>query len=197
MRANNPKSHPNTPRMSQIISSTHGALLRAKRSRSARVPCQKPAKTNEKSCDSHRKCCKFFRARRTAHSNFCCRSSSEHALRMPAVVAHVLWSMLASSAPKSRRISRKIARFSIETGAVRCAKCAQTIQNHIQTLLECKKSFLAPTTHSSERSAPAAHVSRAKNLQNPTQNRAILIENFASFSRATHRTFNILLQIFP
>ena len=51
------------------------------------------------------------------------KSNFQDAQRLPTMIAHVLRSMCASCAPKSRRITRKIARVPIETGAISRREC--------------------------------------------------------------------------
>ena len=162
MRANKPKSHPNAALMLHIIFSTQQAPLRAHHARSARVAFSKTSKNQRELVRFSSTILQIFRAHRTAHSKFCCNFTPKHAQRLPMMIARIFRSMRACSAPKSRRIARKIARFSIGTGAVRCPKCAQTSQNHIQTLKRCCTSSSAHIKHLSVRSALAAHVSRAR-----------------------------------
>ena len=114
--------------------------------------------------------------------------------RLPTMIAHILRPMRACCAPKSHRIRRKIARFSIETGALRRQKCTQTTANYIQKLQCCLKSSSAhqkPLQRAwRTRGAPAARKNAAKT--NP--NACIFLESFLDFSRRTHRTFKIFVQ---
>ena len=102
---------------------TSSCAARSQRKCRALENLQKPTRTHAIFIDNLQN----FRAHRTAHSKFCCKLTPEHAQRLPAMITRRWRSMRACSAPKSRQIARKIARFSIETSAVRCPKCAQTM----------------------------------------------------------------------
>ena len=134
MRANDSKAHSKAAPMTHII-------CRTSKTSPACVPHSKRACWTHKLRKNRCKLVQFSskivcisRAKRTARSQNVCASISEDMHRLPAMIAHVVRSMRASHAPKSCRITRKIARVSIETGALRRKKCALTKSKHISKL---------------------------------------------------------------
>ena len=134
MPVNSCKLHSNTALMPYII-------FVASKNTSARVAHSQRACRAPKLCKNRRervrfscKYLRFFRAERSARPKICCASSQKHVQRPPAIIAHILRSMHASAAPKSRRIGSKIARLSTETTASRHQKCVQMPAKHTQKL---------------------------------------------------------------
>ena len=132
-RETSPTSQPKAALLLQIITSTSKIT-------SACVAHSQRACRTPKTCKNRRRILRFsstffsvLRAQRTAHSKFCFTSAPKHAWRLQAMIVHLLLSMHACCAPKSCRVSRKIARFPIETGANRRRKNTRTHAKHNQS----------------------------------------------------------------
>ena len=123
-RANSPRSHSKIALVPHIICSTSKTIPECV-AHSRRACCtQKLCKNQPQRVQFSSNRSLFFS--RATHRTFkiWCTSPLHNIQRPPTMIAHVLRSMRASAAPKSRRTSRKITRFSIETGAVSRQKCA-------------------------------------------------------------------------
>ena len=136
----------------------------------------------------------IFRAQRTAHSKLKPKKDLNDAQRFPAMIAHVLRSMHACSAPNSRRTRAKTAAKSRDFQS----KPAQFGRKQAHTTSTNIYGNYYHLSHISITSMFAKYSQCACCAQKTCKNHRKIVRFsstfFSFFSRATHRIFNILLR---